>query len=192
LFESTELYQWVILPFLIFASRVADVSLGTIRVISISRGMKYFAPLIGFFEILVWLLAIGQIMQNLSNPVCYIAYALGFSTGNYMGIMIAEKLAFGKVLIRIITQQDSKKLIKAMSGSGYGITTIDGQGAYGPVKIIYSVVPRKKQANIFELVQTHNPKAFYTSEEVGISSDGFFPMHQSKFSFRFKSARKGK
>ena len=192
MFESTELYQWVILPFLIFLSRVTDVSLGTIRVISLSRGMKYFAPIIGFFEIFVWLLAIGQIMQNLTNPICYIAYALGFSTGNYLGIIISERLAFGKVLVRIVTQRDAGKLIVALRDRGYGTTTVDGKGAYGPVNIVFSIVPRKEQRKIFDLVQQYNPKAFCTIEEVGSVSDGVFPLQQSRFTFGIKSFRKAK
>jgi hypothetical protein len=58
---------------LIFLSRIMDVSLGTVRVIFVSRGMKYVAPIIGFFEVLIWILVIGQIAE-LSNPICYIAY----------------------------------------------------------------------------------------------------------------------
>ena len=72
-----DVYAWIVIPFLIFLGRVADVSMGTIRLIFISRGLKYLAPIVGFFEILIWLLAIGQIMKNLSNPVCYVAYAGG-------------------------------------------------------------------------------------------------------------------
>ncbi|MFI4911087.1 MAG: DUF2179 domain-containing protein [Sedimentisphaeraceae bacterium JB056] len=190
--EYPEIYQWIILPFLIFLSRVADVSLGTIRVIFISRGMKYLAPVIGFFEIFVWLLAIGQVMQNLSSPVCYLAYALGFSAGNYIGIRIAEKLSLGKVLVRVVTQRNASELMKAMSESGYGVTTVDGQGAYGPVKIIFTIIPRKKQQHVFQLVQDNNPRAFCTIEEIGNTYDGTFPINQSRFSFNFRPARKSK
>jgi uncharacterized protein YebE (UPF0316 family) len=93
LFVNSGVYTWIVLPVLIFVARITDVSLGTVRVIFVSRGLKYLAPLVGFFEVLIWLLAIGQIMKNLSNPVCYIAYAAGFGMGNYVGIRIAEKLA---------------------------------------------------------------------------------------------------
>jgi uncharacterized protein YebE (UPF0316 family) len=83
------LYTWIVLPLLIFLARVVDVSMGTIRVIFVSRGLKYLAPVVGFFEVLIWLLAIGQIMKNLSSPLCYVAYAGGFAAGNYIGIVIA-------------------------------------------------------------------------------------------------------
>ena len=107
-------YTWMLLPFLIFAARVLDVSLGTVRVIFVSRGLKYLAPLVGFFEILIWLLAIGQIMKNLSNPACYIAYAAGFAMGNFVGICVAERLSLGVVLIRVVTKKDALPLVQVL------------------------------------------------------------------------------
>ncbi len=187
-----DLYQWVLLPFLIFLSRVADVSLGTIRLIFIGKGMRYWAPVVGFFEIFVWLLAMGEVMKNLSNPISYIAYAGGFAAGSYIGIIIGDKLSLGKVLVRIITQQNADSLIKAMFDSGYGVTTVDGKGAYGQVKIIFSVIPRKKQTHIFQLAAEHNPRAFCTVAEVGQTSEGVFPIRQTRYSLGFRRLRKGK
>ena len=62
-----ELYAWVILPQLIFFAHICDVSMETIRVIYISRGIKYLAPIIAFFEIVIWLLAMEVVLQDLSN-----------------------------------------------------------------------------------------------------------------------------
>jgi uncharacterized protein YebE (UPF0316 family) len=168
-------YAWVVLPFLIFAARVIDVSMGTIRVIFISRGLKYLAPVIGFFEILIWLLAIGQIMQNLSNPICYIAYAGGFAMGNFVGISIAEKLSLGVVVIRVITKQDASKLIECLSSADYGVTSIEGQGAAGKVQVVFTIVPRREVSTVIGLVKKFNSKAFYTIEEVGFVESGVFP-----------------
>ena len=90
---------------LIFAARIADVSIGTVRLIFISRGLKYLAPIVGFFEVFIWLMAIGQIMQNISNPVCFVAYAGGFAMGNFVGMCIAEKLSLGVVMVRVVTMR---------------------------------------------------------------------------------------
>ena len=103
LFFNPEIFTWVIMPLLIIFARICDVSLGTIRIISIARGYKLIAPLLGFFEILIWLLAIKQIMQNLTNIFYYVAYSGGFAAGTFIGIYIEEKLAMGIFLIRIIT-----------------------------------------------------------------------------------------
>ena len=94
---NSNFYAWLLLPFLIFMARIADVSIGTVRLIFVSRGFKYLAPIVGFFEVHIWLLAIGQIMKNLSNPICYLGYAGGFAMGNYVGMHIAEKLSLGVV-----------------------------------------------------------------------------------------------
>ena len=100
---SPELFTWVILPLLIFFARICDVSMETIRVIYISRGIKYLAPVITFFEIVIWLLAMEVVMNDLSNFANFMAFALGFATGTYIGLMIEERLSIGKVILRIVT-----------------------------------------------------------------------------------------
>ena len=189
-------YAWFVLPFLIFLARVADVTMGTVRVIFVSRGMKYLAPVIGFFEILIWLLAIGQIMKNLSNPMCYIAYAGGFAMGNYVGITIAEKLSLGVVLIRVVTAKDALPLVERLKDKDYGVTSVDGHGASGEVKVVFTVVQRREVRNVVELIKTFNPHAFYSIEEVGFVEKGVFPLRPSWQNSRLlkilKPFRKGK
>ncbi len=190
------IYTWVIVPVLIFIARVLDVSLGTVRVIFVSKGLKYLAPVVGFFEIIIWLLAIGQIMSNLDNPACYIAYAGGFATGNYVGILIAEKLSLGVVLLRVVTQRDANELVQSLSSAEYGVTSVDGQGIQGNVKIIFTIVPRKEISRVIELIKRFNPKAFYTIEDIGFVEEGIFPLrkswHNEAFEFLFRPFRKGK
>ncbi len=111
-FYSSDVFKWIVLPILIFVLRLTDVSLATLRIMFISRGLKYLAPLIAFVEINIWLLAIGQIIMNLGNIVCTIAYAAGFALGNLLGIVIEEKLSIGLVLVRIITKHDAEKLVE--------------------------------------------------------------------------------
>ena len=194
--SNSSLYAWFLLPLLIFIARVADVSIGTVRVIFVSRGLKYLAPLVGFFEILIWLLAIGQIMKNLSNPICYIAYAGGFATGNFVGIWIAEKLSLGVVLIRVVSKKDASELVEYLKNARYGVTSIDGHGTAGEVKVIFTVVPRREAATVVDLVKKFNPKAFYSIEEIGFVEKGIFPPKRigsfpSLFKL-FRPFRKGK
>ncbi len=168
-------YVWLVLPFLIFVARVLDVGLGTVRVIFISRGFKYLAAFIGFFEVLIWLLAIGQIMKNLSNPVCYIAYGGGFATGTFVGICIADKISLGVVLIRIITKREASALLDSLKLADYGVTSVDGEGAQGPVKVIFTIVPRHKIGNVVKMIKEFNPQAFYSVEDVNFVKSGVFP-----------------
>ena len=193
---NSGLYTWLVLPALIFGARIIDVSMGTIRVIFVSRGLKYLAPVVGFFEILIWLLAIGQIMKNLSNPMCYIAYAGGFAMGNFVGIHIAEKLSIGVVMIRVVTKNDAAQLVDFLKEENYGVTSVDGHGTSGQVKVVFTIVPRREVRSVVELIKKFNPHAFYSIEEVGLVEKGIFPMRKSWRDFSlfglFKPFRKGK
>jgi uncharacterized protein YebE (UPF0316 family) len=173
---GSEIFKWFILPLLIFLARVLDVSLGTIRIVFISRGLKYVAPIIGFFEVIIWLLAIRVIMQNLNNFVCYIAYGAGFGMGTFIGILIEKKLAIGRAMIRIITQKDATALINYLRSEGYGVTSQDAQGTKGQVHVIYIVIRRHDYKKIAETIQRFNPKAFFTMEDVSLVSEGIFPI----------------
>ncbi len=92
MFEITQspYFTYIIIPLLICLARIIDVSLGTVRIILVSKGAKIIAPILGFFEVLIWLIAIGQVMQNLTNVMNYFAYAFGFAIGNYIGILKAK------------------------------------------------------------------------------------------------------
>jgi uncharacterized protein YebE (UPF0316 family) len=190
-FIDSATFKWVVIPLLIFCARIVDVSLGTIRIIYVSRGMKYLAPVFGFFEILIWLLAIGQIMQNLTNIVYYIAYASGFTMGSFIGILIESRLAVGKVVLRIITQRDATDLIAFLREEGYGITVVDAEGATGNVKIIFTVINRKNLEAVVGAVQEFNPRAFFSAEDVRFAREGIFPPKKDYLSF-LRTKRKGK
>ncbi len=172
-------FTWVILPLLIFLSRIADVPLGTVRLIFVSRGMKYVAPVVGFFEVLIWIVVIGQIMQHLSNPLCYIAYAGGFAMGNFIGILIAEKLSLGMVLVRVITPKEVGGLVECLRQKRYGVTCIEGQGANGPVEMVFTIVPRREVGAVVQLVKGFNAQAFYSIEEVDFVERGVFPIRKA-------------
>jgi len=177
-FVDGQIYTWIILPVLIFIARVMDVSLGTIRIIFISRNLRYLAPVIGFFEILIWLLAIREIMQNLNNPACFIAYAVGFSTGTFIGMYIENMLSIGKVIIRIITRIEAVELVEYLKEAGYGITAIDATGSTGPVKVVFSIVERHDVQAFVEIIKRFNPNAFYSIEDVRFVSETVFPFRK--------------
>lgn len=195
-FFHSEAFTFVLLPVLIFLARILDVSFGTIRIIFVSRGRKFLAPLIGFFEILIWLVAIGKVMQNLTNVYCYIAYAGGFAAGNFMGMWIEEKLAIGTLIIQIITNKDASALIAKLQSSGYGVTSVPAEGSTGQVHIVYSLIKRSALKDVMAIIKRFNPKAFYTIEDVRFASKELFPLRQSACTKGFlgllKMRRKGK
>jgi len=190
-----EMYALIGLPLLIFFARVCDVSLGTIRIIFISKGIKYLAPVVGFFEILIWIMAISQIMQNLSNMYYYLFYASGFAMGNFVGIILDEKLSIGNVIVRIITRHDAVELVNALKQLKFGITVLDAEGSKGQVKVIFSVVKRQNVANVIKLVKKYNPQAFYSVEDIRFVSETLQPsIHPwDRYNLKlFKNHRKGK
>jgi uncharacterized protein YebE (UPF0316 family) len=173
-FLDTNVFNWGILPILIFFARICDQSIGTLRVIFISKGYKNIAPFLGFFESLIWLIAISQIMGQLDNWVSYVFYAAGYATGSYIGLIIDEKLLIGTVVIRIIPKYDTTELLKYLKVHDYGVTTFDVEGMSGKLKMILTIVKRKEAKDVIKLVNVFNPNAFYTIEEVKSVREGYF------------------
>ncbi len=188
-------FTWVILPLLIFISRVLDVSVGTMRLIFVSKGNKHIAPILGFFEVIIWLIAIGQIMQHLNNVMCYVAYGGGFAAGNYIGIYLEEKMKIGTVMLRVFPKKDTTALANTMRDQGYGVTTVDIQGKGGKNQMIFSVMARSSVPGVLKTIMEHNPNAFYTIEDIRGVSEGYSRgMANNRPLFRFSnpSRRKGK
>ncbi|MFA6949240.1 MAG: DUF2179 domain-containing protein [Lentimicrobiaceae bacterium] len=185
LYNDSSLFTWVILPVLIFLARISDQSIGTVRLIFLSKGYKHLAPFLGFFEVIIWLVTVGQIMQHLDNVLCYIAYGAGFATGNYIGMVIEEKLSIGNVLIRIIPRKDSMDLIKFLRDNNYGVTSVEAEGAKGRVDIVFTIIKRKDIDHVVSIINEFNPAAFYTIEDIKAIKEGIF--RQSNRSSIFKS-----
>ncbi len=179
IFES-DLYSYLILPLLIFLARICDVTLGTLRIIFTSKGKKYIAPFLGFIEMIIWILAITHIFENLNNWACYIGFAAGFAMGNFVGIIVEERLAIGYELIRIITSKDADNLISTLRQRGFGITSIRAKGKKGDVGIIYSIIRRSYLKDFVSFMKKFNPKAFYTIEDIRFVNDKTFsPINKS-------------
>lgn len=167
-------FSWIILPFLIFLSRLGDVTMATLRHIFISKGLRKIVPILGFFEVLIWLVAMRQVFSHLDNVACFIAWAAGFSAGTYLGMYIEERLAIGTQIIRIITAEDITPLTDVLKKRNQGITIVDGHGAMGPVKLIFTIVRRTNKAQVVELIHQYAPNAFYSVEDVKGSERGVF------------------
>jgi len=195
-FTDSVLFSYVIMPLLIFLARICDQSIGTMRIIFVSKGKRNIAPLLGFFEVLIWITAISKIMQNLDNYMNYIAYAAGFATGNLVGMIIEEKLAMGIQMIRVFANERGTELVQKLNSNGYGATSVEAHGARDKVHLVYTIVQRNELGKVIDLINTFNPKAFYTIEDVKAANEGIFtPQKQnafSNFSHILRNWRKGK
>ena len=163
------------LPVLIFFAELVVVTLFTLRIIFIARGKKILAPIVGFFEITIWLFAIGQVMQNLNDPVCFMGFAGGFTLGNYLGMLTEKWLALGTVVVRTITRRDAAPLVQHLQEAHFGVTTLDAAGARGPVKMVFTVVRRKELDGVLGIVRRFDPQAFYSVDEIQETGPGIFP-----------------
>ena len=161
-----EVFNYVIMPILIFCARVMDVSINTLRIMFVKNGKKILAPILGLFESLIWLLAIGQIFQNIDNPMSYVAYAGGFAMGTFVGMTIEEKLALGRVLVRVITPEPMPTLIEYMKEHNFRFTSVGAEGRYGKVNLLFTVMKRDDLTGFIGKVKSINDKAFYTIESV--------------------------
>lgn len=195
-FFDSDLFSYVVMPLLIFLARICDVSIGTMRIIFVSKGKKNIAPFLGFFEVLIWITAISKIMQNMDNYVNYIAYAAGFATGNFVGMIIEEKLAMGIQMISVFAHERGSELVQTLNGNGYGATVVEAHGAREKVHLIYTIVQRNELESVLDVIHHFNPKLFYTVEDVKSVKEGIFAprKHESFFPFSYviRNWRKGK
>ena len=158
-FLKSEAFILYGIPLLIALARITDVSIGTLRIIFVAKGLRLWAPILGFFEVSIWLGAISQVMENLTNLTNFFAYALGFSLGNYLGMYIENRLAIGMVVVRIITKVDSSKLVHALRAMRSSVTVADAEGNTGAVKIIFTVIKRSDIQHVRELILKYNSQA---------------------------------
>jgi len=168
-------YAWVVLPLIIFVARIFDVTLGTLRIIFVARGKRNLAPVLGFFEVLIWIVVISQVVQNLESATAYIGYAAGFAAGNYFGMWLEDKLALGTYILRLITAEESGELVQRLRAAGFGVTTVAGEGKTGTVQLIYTFVKRRDVEAVLSIIHELKPNAFVSMEEVRSTEKGIFP-----------------
>lgn len=169
-----------LLPLLIFAAEVCVVTLSTVRIIFLSQRQKVLAMTLGIFEVSIWLFAIGKVMQNLSDPLCYIAFASGFAIGNYLGVVIEQKLAIGNLVVRVITHKNPHHIVASLKAANLGVTSFDAHGAKGPVQVILTVIPRKELGRVVGILKNCDENVFYSVDDLQSAAAGVFPDSQRK------------
>ena len=175
-FMNSDLYVWVVLPLLVFCARVLDVTLGTLRIIFISQGKRNLAPVLGFVEVFIWITIVSQIVGYAHNMLAYVAYAAGFAAGNYLGMYIESRIAIGTQVVLAIVQEHAERMNAKLHSAGYGVTCVDGQGANGPVKLVYTIVPRRNLEEVLTIIHETHPKAFLSIQDIRSTQEGVFPI----------------
>lgn len=152
-------------PLVVFMLRVSDVSLATLRMLLIMRNRRLLAPLIGFFEILIWVTAVGIVIQHLDSPLHIVGYAAGFATGNFVGLMFEERLALGLATIRTVVKEGGAELAADLRNDGFGVTEMLGRGRSGTVEVLYSVLPRRQVGRALARIDGTAPDSFVVVDE---------------------------
>jgi len=158
---------------MIFGLRLVDVSLGTLRIVFLTRGEAWRAGLIGFLESLAWVFAVSQVLKHLDDPVRMVAFAAGFGAGTFVGVTIERWLAMGTTLVRVVAPNDSPQVAPVLREAGYAVTVLNGEGLHGDVRLSFTVVPRKRMKSVLALVYETNPAAFVTFEQIRVPASGF-------------------
>lgn len=152
-------------PLVIFGLRIVDVSLATLRMLLSVRGIKFIAPIIGFFEVLIWILAIGTAIQHLDSPFHLIGYAGGFAVGTLVGLLIEERMAIGMAAIRVMSRHGGVEIAEALRDRGFGVTEFAGQGREGHVEVVDAVLRRRDLPAVLREVTFWDSDAFITVQE---------------------------
>jgi uncharacterized protein YebE (UPF0316 family) len=168
---SDEVFSYILLPLLIFCARIGDVSINTIRIIYVLGGRRFTATLLGFFESFIWLMAIRQIFEHLDNWICYVAYPAGFASGIFVGMIIEERIAYGKVIVRIITRKEIKELIAYLNSERFRYTHVNAEGPDGHENLVFTVLERENLEGLLFKLKAILPTAFYTVEKVNRAAE---------------------
>lgn len=165
---------------LIFFARVADVSLGTMRMLMLVKGRRLPAAAIGFFEVLIYVNALGRVVNQLDRWEYLLIYALGFSAGNFLGIFLEERMALGYAGVQIIVQSESDSLISFLRDNGFGVTVSEGWGKDGPKDILTVILPRRQMTKLLGLVNSHESKSFTIVMDARKTMGGYYQRQKSK------------
>lgn len=152
-------------PLVIFGLRIVDVSLSTIRILLAVRGYKVAVPILGFFEVLIWVTAVGNAIRFLDSGWHLLGYASGFATGSIVGLLIEERLAIGFATIRIVSTHAGVEMADALRSIGFGVTEFAGQGRDGRVEVVYTVCLRRDIERVVDEIERWDRQAFITVEE---------------------------
>jgi uncharacterized protein YebE (UPF0316 family) len=166
--------ELIVQALFIFFARITDVSMGTLRMILLVKGQRKIAALIGFFEVMIYLIVLGKVVGNINKPLLIIAYCLGYASGNYVGSKIEEKLSIGRLLVQIIVKEIKCGVVETLRNAGFGVTIFEGEGMDGSSYMLNVITERKKVRELKEIMSNQDCGAFLTTMDVRSSLGGYF------------------
>lgn len=162
---------------LIIIGRITDVSLGTLRTVFVVQGYRNLSWVTGFFEILIWVFIISKVVQNLNQPAYAVSYALGYASGNYVGVMLEQWLALGEQIVRVFTRE-GQEIATQLRSEGFRVTVFPGEGRNGPIDMLFIEIPRKKARDIVLFAEKIDPKCFCIVDDIRQTVPAVAMLHQ--------------
>jgi uncharacterized protein YebE (UPF0316 family) len=157
----------------IFLARIVDVSMGTFRTIMVIRGYRVIATAIGFVEVLIWIIAISSVITNLDAWYLIVAYAGGYASGNYIGMLLESRVAIGSELVRAISWRSDGHLAEALRAAGWEAVAVPGHGpGREAVEIVLVVEPRRRISQLLAAIREIDPEAVYTTSDIRSVHEG--------------------
>lgn len=153
------------LAVVIFLLRVLNYSVGTIRLVAITRGLRFLASILAMLEALIFAVVIANVVSDLENIVNLTSYCLGAGVGSYVGMMLEARFVTGYSVINIISGTHGHELAVALREAGYGVTETTGQGREGSVSTLRSVINKRDIPRVTKMAQEINPDSFITIED---------------------------
>jgi len=158
-------FQLIATAAIIAIARIADVSLGTLRMVFITKGAKKTALSLGLLEAAIWVIAVSKVTNRLDEPLLIIAFSVGFAIGNYVGLTIEQLLAYGHLMIRVFTRKGTD-MTQLLRNKGWRVTTFRGEGKNGPVDMLLMKIKRKDQKRVFKAIRQEDPESYFIIDDV--------------------------
>ncbi|MEW5784162.1 MAG: DUF2179 domain-containing protein [Bacillota bacterium] len=171
---------YIVTCIFIFFSRIFDVSLGTLRIIYLTRGQSKLAAAIGFVEVMIYVVALSMVLGNLDRPLNVIIYGLGFAAGTYVGSLIEEKVAVGYVSVQVISMNNGGDLEGTLRSLGFGVTSVECYGKDGPHRILHILMKRKALPNFLKDLRVLDRQAFISIADTRKIMGGYFSRMKAK------------
>lgn len=168
--------QGPLLYIIIFFAKIIEVSFSTIRLVYINKGERVKGAILGFVEIMIWLVVVSSVLNNITeDPIKVFIYAAAFSLGNYLGVTIESKIAVGLASIQVVVdKKDGEILADALRDQGYGVTIIEGKGKSESIKnLLFIQLKRKKIPAAIKLIKEYNPEAYITINDIKTMLGGY-------------------
>jgi uncharacterized protein YebE (UPF0316 family) len=153
---------------LIVLARITDVSLDTIRMVAVIQGRRAFAAVLGFLEAVVYICVVAKVLLNLDQPVYAVAYGLGFAAGTYLGMVIEQRLAFGKQLVFLLTPK-GPELAEVLRAGDYRVAEVKGHTRDGDLTILCVEIPRREAQSLVRLASVVDDRCVFIVHDIRLT-----------------------